>query len=155
MSNINEKLSLCSSVTGVLTDKDGNVKQEFETHNLVVTSGLAFITSRMTGTASAVMTHMAVGTGTVAPVTTNTTLGTQVGIVALTSQTVSTKTTTNDSITFVASFGPGVGTGALTEAGIFNAASAGTMLARSVFGVVTKGTEDTFTVTWKITLAGA
>ena len=149
-----DKLKATGQVSLVLTDKNGNIKSQVEYKNLVVTSGLAFITSRITGTASDVMSHMAIGTGTVAAATGDTALGTQVAIVALTSQTVTTKTTTNDSVTYVGTFGPGVGTGAITEAGIFNAASAGTMLARTVFGVNTKAADDTLTVTWKVTMAG-
>lgn len=47
----------------------------------------------------------------------------------------------------VATFAAGTGTGALTEAGIFNASSAGTMLNRVVFATVNKGASDTLIVT--------
>jgi hypothetical protein len=49
-------------------------------------------------------------------------------------------------------FGAGVGTGALTEAGIFNAATAGVMLSRVVFSVVNKASTDALTITWAITI---
>ena len=42
---------------------------------------------------------------------------------------------------------------ALTEAGIFNASSAGTLLCRTVFSVVTKGASDAMTITWTVTLS--
>lgn len=60
---------------------------------------------------------------------------------------------TKESAQYVATFGPGVGTAAITEAGIFNAASAGTMLARTAFPVINKGALDTLTLTWKVTVA--
>ena len=46
-------------------------------------------------------------------------------------------------------------TGAVTEAGIFNAASGGTMLCRTVFSVVNKGADDSLSVTWTITLTAS
>jgi hypothetical protein len=55
--------------------------------------------------------------------------------------------------TYVASFPAGTGTGAVTEAGIFNASSAGTMLCRTVFGVVNKGVDDAMSITWAITVS--
>ena len=96
------------------------------------------------------MTHMAVGTGSTAAVIGDTTLGTEIAAsrVALTSTVASTNT-----IVYVATFGSGVGTGAVTEAGIFNASSAGTMLCRTVFSVVNKAAGDTMNITWTITIS--
>jgi hypothetical protein len=82
-----------------------------------------------------------------------TALVTESARVALTSTTQVTTTTTNDAIQYVATFNPGTATAAITEAAILNAASAGTMLARTVFSVINKGANDTLTITWKITLA--
>jgi hypothetical protein len=53
----------------------------------------------------------------------------------------------------VATFGAGVATGAITEAGVFNALTAGTMLCRTVFSVINKGALDTLVITWKVTVA--
>jgi hypothetical protein len=47
----------------------------------------------------------------------------------------------------------GVGTGAISEAGIFNASSGGTMLCRTVFPVVNKQASDTIAITWTITIS--
>ena len=63
---------------------------------------------------------------------------------ALTSTTV-----TANQIEFLATFAPGVCTGALTEAGVFNALAAGTMSCRTVFDTVNKGASDSITLTWK------
>jgi len=49
-------------------------------------------------------------------------------------------------------FGAGVGTGAVTEAGIFNASSAGTMLCRTTFSVINKAAADTLGITWTVTV---
>jgi len=134
----------------VVRDSAGNIKQDFEIPNLVVTSGLSFIASRMKDTTSAAMSHMAIGTGAVAAAAGNTALGSESARVALTSTTV-----TANAIAYVASFGPGVGTGAITEAGILNAVSVGTLLCRTVFDVVNKGANDTMQITWTVTLSAA
>jgi hypothetical protein len=147
-----EKIKATGQVSFVLTDENGNIKQQ-DSKNLVVDPGLAFIASRMIGTTAAVMSHMAIGTGTTAAADAQTALVTESARVALTSSTVVTTTVANDSVQYVATFGPGVGTAAITEAGIFNAASAGTMLARTVFAVINKGALDTLTLTWKVTVA--
>jgi len=126
----------------------GDLKDKREIHNLVVDTGLAYIASRMVGTASSVMSHMAVGTSGTSPVAGNTTLGAEVARQALTSGSAASNV-----VTYVASFGAGVGTGALQEAGMFNAGSGGTMLCRTTFAVVNKGASDAMTITWTVTAA--
>ena len=131
-----------------LFDADGNLKHEYHESNLVVNSGLNYIASRMKDASTTAMSHMAVGSGAVAPAGGNTALGSELGRVALTSTTV-----TANAIAYVADFAAGTGTGAITEAGIFNAASSGTMLCRSTFGVVTKSATDSIRITWTITVS--
>lgn len=152
---LTDKIKARGLVSFVLTDENGNIKEQKET-NLVVSAGLAFIAQSMLKTTTntpAAMTHMAVGTGAVAAAAANTALGTESARVALTSSTNVTTTVTNDAVQYVATFSPGTGTAALTEAGIFNASSAGTMLCRTVFSVINKGALDTLTITWKVTVA--
>lgn len=147
-----ENLGLTGRLKIVLKDSNGNVKDERDLKNLVVNSGLAFITDRMTANTASVMSHMGVGSGTTAVDPADTALETQIGSrKALTS---ATRSGSNDeSIIYVATFDPGEGTGAITEAGIFNASTAGTMLCRTVFSVVNKAAGDTLEITWTITLA--
>ena len=144
-----DELKVKGSVNVVIHDESGKQKENFTIPNLVVTTGLAYIASRMKDATATAMTHMAVGTGNTAAAAGNTALETQLGSrVALTSTTV-----TSNSIAYVASFGAGVATGALTEAGIFNASTSGTMLCRTVFAVINKGASDTMTITWTITIS--
>lgn len=53
----------------------------------------------------------------------------------------------------VVTFGAGNGTGAVAEAGLFSVSSSGTMFARNVFGVVTKGAGNSLIVTWQVTVS--
>jgi hypothetical protein len=62
-------------------------------------------------------------------------------------------TQTSNVVTYVASFTAGMSTGAITEAGIFNALSSGSMLCRTTFPVVNKETGDSIVITWVVTLS--
>ena len=131
----------------VLTGPDGKIKEQIHVPNLVVTVGKNFIASRMVGTTSAVMSHMAVGTNSTTPAAANTVLVAEVARVVLTSGTSALNVAS-----YSATFGPGIGTGALTEAGIFNASSAGTMLCRTTFDVINKGSADSLAINWNVTV---
>jgi hypothetical protein len=136
----------------VLTDEFGNIKEQ-QQHNLVVTTGLGYITSRMKDATAGAISHLGVGTGATAAAAADTALGTEIGTRSAATVTQVTTTLANDTLQAVATFAAGNGTGALTEAGIFNASTAGTMIARTVFSVINKGVNDTLAITWKITLA--
>lgn len=144
--NLNEIFKLTGKVHVTLTNEHGEIIEQRAT-NLVVTTGKNFTASRMVGVASNVMSHMAVGAGTTAAAVGDTALGSELGRVALASSSATTNV-----VTYTATFGAGTGTGAVTEAGIFNAASAGTMLCRVVFAVVNKGANDTMAITWTVTV---
>jgi len=148
---INEDLKLRGDVAIVLKDKDGNVKDSREIQNLVVSAGLEFICSRMAGTSAGVMSHMALGSDTTAAAAGQTDLLSILGA----REALDSSTASNNTITYVSSFEAGEGTGAVTEAGVFNAASSGTMLCRTVFAVVNKQVDDTMSVTWTITLTAS
>ena len=141
-----------SKATGKLTieikNDKGTVIETREVKNLVVDAGLDYIASRMKDTSATAMSHMAIGTGSTAAAAANTTLGSEADRNALTSTTV-----TDNAVAYVASFAAGEGTGAITEAGIFNAASGGTLLCRTVFSVVNKGASDSMTITWTVTIS--
>jgi len=148
MGMINDAIKMTGELKITVTSPEGNVTQETVIPNLVVTAGKNWIAGRMYDTGIPdEMSHMAIGTGTTAAAAGDTALGTQAGIVSLTSTTVSTNT-----VQYVATFGAGTGTGAITEAGVFNAASSGTMLCRTVFSVINKGAADTLGITWTITV---
>ena len=119
-----------------------------EIPNLVVTDGKEFVASRMKDATAAAMTHMAVGTGSTAAAAGNAALGSEADRNALTSTTVSGTT-----VTYVATFGAGSGTGAITEAGLVNASTSGVLLCRTVFAVVNKGASDSMTITWTVTVS--
>jgi hypothetical protein len=92
---------------------------------------------------------MASGSDQTAAASGNTVLGTELGRVTLTSSTAS-----SNSVTYVATFPAGTGTGDVKEAGIFNASGsgAGTLLCRTTFPIVTKQSGDSIAITWVVTV---
>jgi len=147
----NENLKLSGQIAIVLKDKDGNVKEERTEKNLVVTTGLNYIASRMKDATATAMTHMALGSGTTTAAAGQTDIVTLLGA----REALDSTTVTANAVAYVSSFEAGDATGAVTEAGIFNASTSGTMLCRVVFSVVNKAADDTMTVTWTITLSAS
>lgn len=142
-----ENIKVTGDLRIIHNDEFGNLINEYNYKNLIVTTGKNWVAGRVASNATTVMSHMALGTSSTAASVGDTALiGTELGRVALTSTTASTNT-----VIYVATFGAGVATGAITEAGIFGASSGGTMLNRIVFLVINKASGDTITVTWIVT----
>jgi len=138
------------AMEAVLRRADGSVETRFK-DNIIVNVGFDFIADAIGKSASrpGVMSHIAVGTGAVAAAAGNTALGTELARGAATyAHTAGTKIFTFNTI-----FGAGVATGAITESGVLNAASAGILLDRVVFAVINKGAADTLEVTFTFTMA--
>jgi len=148
---IQDKVKTTGELQIVLRDAEGNIKEQRTVPNLVVTIGKTVIASRLTGASTVVMSHMAIGTNAVAPVAANTTLGLEVAASRVALATAGGVAASNQ-VTYTATFAAGVGTGAITEAGVFNAASAGSMLCRTVFGVVNKDAGDSLSIVWVVTI---
>lgn len=145
---IHDGLQLKGRLNIVVVDALGNIKDEREVDNLVVTTGKNFVASRMKDTTSSVMSHMAIGTGSTAAAAGDTALGSESARVSLTSTTV-----TDNDVVYVATFSAGTpsSAAAITEAAIFNASSSGTMLCRTVFSVINKQSADALSITWTVT----
>lgn len=148
----NESIKATGQLKIVLKDEStGEIKVDKTIPNLVVSVGKNWIASRMKDTGLPTqMTHMAIGAGTNPADTANTTLQSELGRVSLTA---AGGTVSSNVVTYAASFGAGTGTGAVTEAGIFNDGTTGTLLCRTVFAVVNKGSNDSMAVTWTVTLS--
>lgn len=148
--NILESLKATGALKIERSNSAGNIVETLEVPNLVVTVGKNFIASSMIKTTTnspAAMTHMAIGSDQTAATAANANLGVELGRVTLTASTVSA-----NAVTYTATFPAGTGTGDVKEAGIFNAASAGTMLCRTTFPIVTKQAGDSIAITWVVTV---
>jgi hypothetical protein len=122
--------------------------------NKIVNAGLALAAGLLNGSGSPTTpTYIAVGTGVVAVSATDTALGTETATSGLSRAvgTVSlvTTTVTNDTAQWLKSFSVS-GTVSVTESGVFNAASVGTMLCRQTFTAIGVVNGDTLQITWKV-----
>lgn len=147
-----DKVKITGKVRIVITGPDGKVKCDEWHRNLVVTAGKNHIADQLADQGEAAMSHMAIGTGTTAAAAGDTALQSELDRNALSSTAQGSGAAANK-VTYTADWAAGDGTGAITEAGIFNSAAAGTMLCRTVFAVKNKGAADTLTMTWILTIS--
>ena len=121
-------------------------------HNKVVNGGLKYSAARWLDNNTNPISHVAIGTDDTAAAAGQTALVAEVGTRAAVTGAVVTRNVTDDAVQYVATFPPGnpVGAVGIKEMGLFNASSAGTMVARTAFPVVNKGVDDGITVTWKV-----
>lgn len=144
------------SVRKQLFAEDGTLKYDHTDHNLVVDVGLDFIATWLTALTQSTpfMSWIGLGTDSTAPAPGDTDL-----VAPLATRVQGTLTSPSSMVwQNVASFGPGVDTGAITEAGLFSTdwtfpTPAGTMFARNVFSVVNKSATDTFVLTWSVSFS--
>ena len=129
----------------VLRGPDGTVKRVVNEFNTVTTAGKNMVADRLLASPTlGVPTHMAVGTGTGG----TTSLNTELDRNAFTS-----KTRSNAVVTMVGDWAAGDGTGALTEAGVFDASSAGNMHLYTTFSVINKAAADSLSISWTLTVS--
>lgn len=144
------RVKVHGAMRAILHKENGDILV-FAKDNIIVNGGFDFIADSIGNSASrpAVMSQIAVGTGTTAAAATQTALVTETLRKAATySHTAGTKV-----FSFAATFNPGEATAAITEAGVLNASTAGTMLDRVVFSVINKGANDTLTQTFSFTMS--
>jgi hypothetical protein len=129
----------------ILRNANGDIIQQERAHNTVTTAGKAGIADQLLLSPSLNKpTHMAIGTGTPS----GTALGTELDRNALTS-----KTRSGAVVTMVGDWAAGDGTGAITEAGVFDASSNGNMHLSASFSVINKAAADTLQITWTLTIS--
>ena len=146
---MDDELKISGKLKILLTDEKGEVKDEREMPNVITTVGKAHIADQLASTHDeGEMSHMAIGTGIIAAAAGDTTLGTELDRNALTSRTQGTNT-----VIYVGDWAAGDGTGAITEAGILNNSSGGTLLCRQTFSAINKAAGDTLQITWTITVS--
>lgn len=143
--NMMEEMNFKENLNVQHFDKDGNLIGETNLHNTVTTAGKNGAADQLLASPTlGKPTHMAIGTGTPA----STLLGTEVARVSFDS-----KTRSGAVVTMVATFGAGVGTGTITEAGIFDNGTANTvnMWNSATSFTHTKGASDSLVFTWTLT----
>lgn len=138
-------MDMAYTMTAILRDAQGRIKEERKIHNAVTTAGRNAIADQLLASPSlGKPTHMGVGTGTPGA----NALGSELDRNAITS-----KTRSGAVVTMVANWAAGDGTGAITEAAVFDAASTGNALLTTSFSVINKAANDTLEITWTLTIS--
>jgi len=145
---VEDRVPFKAKIKAKLIHPDGT-EEFFEFDNTLTELGEALIADALSDRSVALMTHMAVGSGTGQDAA-DTTLATELARVALDSTTQGSAGNDND-VTWIATFAAGTGTGAITEAGLFNATPAGTMFSVTSFAVINKGAADVLIFSWTLT----
>lgn len=131
-----------------LRGPDGELKATREVDNLITTVGRNSIVDNLLASPTlGKPTHMEVGTSGTAAAVGDTTITGGFGRVALTSKTRATNV-----LTMVGDWAAGAATGALQEAGAWDASTAGTLWSRATFTTINKAAGDTLKVTWTWTI---
>lgn len=147
---IDETMQLQGAMTLIVRRASGDIETVHK-DNIIVNVGFDFIADAIGKSASrpSVMGFIALGTGTTAAAASQSALVFELDRNAATYA----HTTGTKAFSFTADFPAGDGTGAITEAGVFNAASGGIMLDRVVFPVVNKGADDSLTAVFTFTMS--
>ncbi len=150
---ISDTIGMNGVFEGKLFDQFGNLKDYRKTDNLVTTLGLIMAADQILASPAVVTPGwMELGTGS----------GQGTGDSILDSYIAGSRTAldsktrgANSIITMVCTFGAGVGTGAVTEAGTFNVVTQNTtdLITYADFSVINKGAGDSLIATWTLTFA--
>ena len=146
---ISEHSGIRGYVTVHATHDDGRVYQ-IPQANLVMTAGFTRIAALIAETSTGFPDYIAIGTGTTAAAITQTALVTEVD-----RNQVASKTASSGVATFKAFFGKNEANGyTISELGLFDLPSGGTMFCRSVLSsTVAKTNTISLTITWTLTFS--
>lgn len=147
-----EAVKIRGKLTARLRKASGE-EHVFQRDNLIVEGGIDFLAAALSAPSGRpnVLAYIGVGTGTTAVDSGDTELETELLRKALTYDHDSG--TTNFTVT--CTFDPGEGTGDITESGVFNAASTGTMFNRVVFSAIPKEAGDSLDISFTFTFTPA
>jgi len=139
------------TVSITLRDVRSNTSVTHTSHNIVTALGLAEVVKAFHGDAFDFPTHIALGEGDTAATAADTDLEDEiVGFRQTVTTSIETSTFAGDTIQFSAVFGVDDANGTLTEVGLFDDVTAGTLFARSVFSPIVKTDSLEATITWRI-----
>ena len=131
---------------------DGILKAERIGHNVVTTVGkeyiAAFLNSAAQGSSTFPARYISVGSDTSTEAASNTVMG-----AAIARQTGTASYISGQIYQVKATFPSGLAEGQVSEFGMFNTSTGGTLISRDVEATITVGASDSLTVTWQLTLS--
>jgi len=150
-----EETKLRGEVELVVYDRYGNVKDSRHIKNIIVNAGKAAVAGLINGVVTTPFKYIAIGTGTTSPAATDTGLATETHRELADTVDRVTTNVTNDTARLIKTFSGYSGSEAITESGVFDSSTGGTMLCRQTFAALninwTGG--DFLQITWKIVVS--
>lgn len=140
---MSDKIKVIGNVKAIKTNTITGEVTTVEDHNLVVQLGLNRIAAILYGSGSGFVDKMAVGTGTTAPVITDTALEAEI------SRKAAAGSLSSNIISYTTTWNPGEATGTLTEFGLFSDTGP-ILISRSTSIVVDKGVADLLQIIWEV-----
>lgn len=132
---------------GIIERLDGKVVNEEWIDNLVVAGGRELAAARMKDGSLSAITHIAVGSGSLPPQLTDTTLQTELLRKAAASS------LNQQTVLYAITLNPGDLVGEISEAGLFNAASGGIMVSRVYYRPRILLPTSSLTIVWALTFS--
>lgn len=148
-----ETIGLRGAYRLILSDLKGNVLEERKIKNLVVNTGKAWVLKQLQSVnhvTSQNLSHIAIGSGLVAPATGDTALGNEVTRVAISSFATANLTANPPSFEMQAVIASNEANTTLGEIAVLNSNSAGTMLARATFASFVKATSNILNISYTL-----
>jgi hypothetical protein len=142
-------LTTSGTVKITISDHENNITKTKVYNNRIVDSGVNYIVEMMLGNSQPVFSHIGIGTNSTPAVKTDITLQNEILRLPLTEINNSTNV-----VVYNLALGPNEPNTelVLSEVGLFNANTAGTMFARVGFPPIVKTVNDSLTISWIITI---
>ena len=153
MEQISDFIRLRGAFQIALLDPTGKVLEKHLVDNTVVTVGRVFVLKQLQSVnidTARTISHMGIGSGTVAPTTGNTGLGNEVTRLAIASFDTALLTANPPSWVAQCTYATSDANTTLGEVALFNSSAAGTMLARATFASFVKATSNTLAISYTI-----
>jgi hypothetical protein len=147
-------LLMRGSIQLALCDLQGNVLRQQIINNTVVTTGRVWVLKQLQSVnhvTSQNISHMAIGSGTVAPTTADSALGLEVTRKAISSFDTTNLTANPPNWQAQVQFATNEGNTTLAEVCMINSSAAGTMLARATFASFVKATSNVLNISYNLT----
>lgn len=151
---MNEGLKVTGHISWQLV-RDGVIIESGERDNVITTVGKNALASLLNSASAGttLVTHIGFGTSTTAVVAGDTALGTELSGGGYARVAVARSNPSGNVIQYVATL-TGLTGVTVQEAGLFNAATAGTLFAHQLTGAVTLSTaSDSLQITWQVTVS--
>lgn len=151
---IGDVLMLRGSIQIALCDLDGNVLRSQIINNTVVIAGRAWVLKQLqtvNHVTSQNISHMAIGSDTTAPATSQSALGLEVTRKAISSFDTTNLTANPPNWQAQVQFATNEGNTTLAEVAMLNSNSGGTMLCRATFASFVKATSNVLNISYNLT----